>query len=188
MSSDLQKTLRRLKPEKRRDALKLRSASELPFLERTSDLPSKLLYDTTVYVDILQRRFPKEAEVAMRAADAWHSTVTEAELVAPCGFLNPDRPETANAVKRIIATIERRPAHRTIAPDREIWIEAGILSGILARLQSYGTANRRRVLSDALLFASARKHGLAVLTRNTIDFDLLQQLEPSGRILLYERL
>jgi predicted nucleic acid-binding protein len=149
-------------------------------------LPAKLLYDSTVYVDILQGRFPKEAEGALRAVDAWHSTVTEAELVAPCGFLKPDHPHTPNAIKQIIAAIEHRPAHRTIAPDREIWMEAGILSGILARLQSYGPPDRRRVLNDALLFATARKHGLAVLTRNSMDFDLLQQLEPSGRILLYQ--
>lgn len=162
--------------------------SELPFLGRTSDLPPKLLYDTTVYVDILQGRFPRETELAVRAADAWHSTVTEAELVAPCGFLKPDHPETANAVRQIIATIERRPAHRTIVPDREIWIQAGVLSGILARLQNYARTDRRRVLNDALLLATARKHGLTVLTRNTADFDLLQQLEPSARVLFYERL
>jgi len=159
-----------------------------PFLGRTSDLPPKLLYDTTVYVDILQGRFPRETELAVRAADAWHSAVTEAELVAPCGFLKPDHPETANAVRQIIATIERRPAHRTIVPDREIWIQAGVLSGILARLQNYARTDRRRVLNDALLLATARKHGLTVLTRNTADFDLLQQLEPSARVLFYERL
>ena len=92
------------------------------------------------------------------------------------------------AVKQIIATIERRPSHRTITPDREIWIEAGILSGILARLQNYAAADRRRVMNDAMLFATARKHGLTVLTRNVMDFDLLQQLDPPVRVLFYARL
>ena len=64
-------------------------------MERAADLPRTLLYDTTVYVDILQGRFPQAGEVAIRAAEAWHSTVTEAELIAPCGFLNPDHPSTA---------------------------------------------------------------------------------------------
>jgi predicted nucleic acid-binding protein len=85
------------------------------------------------------------------------------------------------------AVIERRPAHRTIAPDREAWLVAGILAGLLARLQGYGRADRRRSLNDALIFATARKHGMTVLTRNTGDFDLLQQLDPSGRLLFYER-
>ncbi|HVH85422.1 MAG TPA: PIN domain-containing protein [Terriglobales bacterium] len=188
MSSDVESVLRRLKPDKRREPLTKRSGSELPFAERASRLPRALLYDTTVYVDILQDRFPHRGEVAIRVADAWHSTVTEAELIAPCGFLNPDHPETSNTVKGIVGAIERRPAHRTIAPDREIWLVAGVLSGILARLQGYGRAERRRALNDALIFATARKHGMTVLTRNTDDFDLLQQLDPGGQVLFYERL
>jgi len=188
LSSEVHNALRRLKPEKHREPLTRRSAAQLPFVERASDLPGKLLYDTTVYIDILQGRFPQEAETAMRAADAWHSTVTEAELVAMCGFLKPDHPDTRKTVEQIAAAIERRPAHRTISPDREIWINAGILSGTLSRLQGYGVADRRRVMQDALVFATARKHGLAVLTRNTADFDLLQQLDPVGRVLFYRRL
>jgi predicted nucleic acid-binding protein len=151
-------------------------------------LAPKLLYDTTVYVDILQDRFPEDSHVTLRAADAWHSPVTEAELVAPIGFLDPNHPATPLAVKEIMATIDRRPAHRTISPDREIWLEAGVLSGILWLLQTYGPADRRRILNDALLFATARKHGLTVLTRNIADFDHLQQLEPTGRVLFYNRI
>jgi predicted nucleic acid-binding protein len=179
--------LRRLKLEKRRKPLIPRSPSALPFVERATELPRALLYDTTVYVDILQGRFPKAGELAIRATDAWHSTVTEAELIAPCGLLNADHPSTAETTKQIMAVIERRPTHRTIAPDREAWLVAGVLSGILARLQGYGRADRRRVLNDALIFATARKHGMAVLTRNTDDFDFLQQLEPSGKVVFYAR-
>jgi predicted nucleic acid-binding protein len=43
------------------------------------------------------------------------------------------------------------------------------------------------VLNDALLFSTARKHGLTVLTRNVRDFDLLQQLEASCSVLFYAR-
>jgi predicted nucleic acid-binding protein len=45
---------------------------------------------------------------------------------------------------------------------------------------------RRRVLNDALLFATARKYGCAVLSRNVRDFDLLQQLDPSGKVMFYK--
>ncbi len=187
MSSELASLLRRIKPEKRTVVLKPRNASSLAFLGQTPHLPSRLLYDTTVYIDILQGTFPRNGEIALRAADAWHSTVAEAELCVPIGSLEPGHPGTAQAIKQLAAAIERRPAHRTIAPDREIWLEAGILTGVLARLQRFGAADRRRVLNDALLFATARKHGLSVLTRNTRDFDLLQQLEPSCGVLFYER-
>jgi predicted nucleic acid-binding protein len=73
-----------------------------------------------------------------------------------------------------------------LALDHEIWREAGVLSGKLARTQGYGREQRRRVLNDALLFATARKYGCAVLSRNVRDFDLLQQLDPSGKIMFYK--
>ena len=185
MNSDIRATLRRLKPEKRGAQLKPRDESDLDFIETTKKKPGKLLYDTTVYIDILQNRFPLGGEFMLRAAEAWHSPVTEAELSAAIGLLDPGHPGTSEIVEQITAVIKRRPSYRSILPDPEIWREAGTLSGILARLQGYGKEQRRRALNDALLFASARKHGCVVLTRNVIDFDLLQQLDPSGSVLFY---
>jgi predicted nucleic acid-binding protein len=120
----------------------------------------------------------------LRAAEAWHSPGTEAELASAIGLLDPVRLQTPELAVQISSVIERRPNYRTIAPDREIWRE-GILSGVLAGLQGYGRDHRRRALND-LLFATARKHGCTVLTRNIVDFDLLEQLDPSGSVLLYK--
>jgi predicted nucleic acid-binding protein len=186
LSSEFQATLRRLKPHKHRHAFKPRAESELDFLGSGKYRPGKLLYDTTVYVDILQDRFPQDGERMLRAAEAWHSPVTEAELAAACGMLDPAHPGTRQVAEKIVKIIERRSTHRMIIPDPEIWREAGILSGALARLQGYGKDQRRRILNDALLFASARKYGCVVLTRNLTDFDFLQQLDPSGRVLFYK--
>lgn len=185
MSSEFRATLRRLKPEKHRHPIKRRPESDLDFLGGGSR-PAKLLYDTTVYIDILQNRFPKDGESMLRATEAWHSPVTESELAATCGLLNPAHPGTRQIIEELTEIMERRPAHRTIAPDSDIWREAGILSGTLARLQGIAKDQRRRILNDALLFASARKYGCVVLTSNLADFDLLQQLDPSGRVLFYK--
>ena len=186
MNSEFQTTLRRLKPEKRRAQLKPRAESDLDFIETSNKKPRKLLYDTTVYIDILQNRFPQRGELMLRATEARHSPVTEAELAAAIGLLDPNRSDTREIVEQIRAVIERRPSYRTIVPDPEIWREAGILSGVLARLQGYGKDHRRRALNDALLFASARKHGCVVLTRNVVDFDLLQQLDRAASVLFYK--
>jgi predicted nucleic acid-binding protein len=148
--------------------------------------PAKLLYDTTVYIDILQGRFPQQGEAMLRATEAWHSPVTEAELAASCGLLDPAHFQTRQIIEQVAAVIDRRPSYRTITPDSEVWWEAGILSGILTRLQGYGKEQRRRVLNDALLFATGRKHGCAVLTRNIRDFDFLEQVDPSGKVLFYK--
>ena len=186
MSSDFRGTLRRLKPDKHREQLRPRADSELEFIGTTSRRPAKLLYDTTVYVDILQGRFPQAGEAMLRATEAWHSPVTEAELAALCGLLDPAHPQTAEIIAQVAAVIERRPSYRTITPDPEIWQQAGVLSGTLARTQGYGREQRRRVLNDALLFGTARKYGSAVLSRNVRDFDLLQQLDPSGQVMFYK--
>ncbi len=186
MGSEFGAALRRLKPEKHRQRLTARTESELDFLGSGKNRPTKLLYDTTVYVDILQNRFPQDAERMLRATEAWHSPVTEAELAAACGLLDPAHPGTRQIVEEIRQIIERRPTYRTITPDPGIWREAGVLSGMLARLLGYGKDQRRKVLHDALLFTSARKHGYVVLTRNVTDFDFLQQLDPSGRVLFYK--
>jgi predicted nucleic acid-binding protein len=185
LNSEFQGMLRRFRLDTQRAPLKRRPKSELEFMGTTSNRPAKLLYDTTVYIDILQDRFPRDGERLLRATDAWHSPVTEAELAATCGLLDPTHPATPEIIGQVGAVIERRPIYRTIAPDREIWREAGVLSGLLARLQGYGKDQRRRALNDALLLETARKYGCAVLTRNLVDFDFLQQLDPSGRVLFY---
>lgn len=159
-------------------------------METTKSRPAKLLYDTTVYIDILQNRFPKQGDLMLRAVDAWHCPITESELSAACGLLDPGHPQTRKVFDEIAAIIDRRPLQRIVIPDREIWCEAGILSGLIARLQGYQKDQRRRALNDALndalLYATARRHGCTVLTRNLADFDLLQQLDPSGRVLFYK--
>lgn len=187
MSSDFARSLRRLKPEKHLRPLKARDRNELDFLHPLVLPPRKILLDTSVYIDELQGRLPRAAEIALRVSQLWHSSVTEAELSALAGVLDPRLPDTAKAIKQVAAVVERRPRHRTLSPDAEVWREAGILAGMLARLQGYGKSERRRVLNDALIFLTAAKHGSVVLTRNVADFDLLMQLAPFGRAVFYER-
>ena len=187
MSSNgvLGSSLRRIKPEKHRKALLARTRENLPFLVKAKHPLPKLLLDTTVYIDALQGRLPETVEIALRAGSLWHSTVTEAELSALSGLLDPARPETAGVIAQVAASIDQRPQHRILNPDRDIWREAGVLAGLLARLQGYGKNEQRKALNDALIFLTGMKHGCAVLTRNISDFDLLLQLEPRGRALFY---
>lgn len=121
----------------------------------------------------------------LRAVDAYHSTVTESELSSLFGLLDPSDPRTKETLDELRLVLKKLPAHRTISPDRDIWRDAGILTGTLGRLQQISKPDRRRILNDALIFATARKYGHAVLTRNISDFDLLQQLDPSTAVLFY---
>lgn len=183
----IQRSLQRVKPEKHTAQLVPRNRSELRFLGQFRRPFPKLLLDTTVYIDELQGRLPQDVEVSLRLADLWHSTVTEAELTALAGLLNPTHPETPYVLEQVLASVERRPSHLILNPDRDIWREAGILAGLLARLQNYGKTERRRALNNTLLFLSASKHGCSVLTRNISDFDFLMQLAPHGKAIFYDR-
>ena len=185
MSSDFEHVLRQLKPEKRHHGLKPRDENQLPFIGISPGRIETLLYDTTVYVDILEGRFPLGNEAVLRAATAWHSAVTEAELATACTSIDPTDPRSRDVVKRITRLFDLRPAHRTIAPDREVWQRAGALAGVIARLQRLSKPDRRSILNDALIFSTGRKFGHTVLTRNIRDFDFLNQLDPLGRILFY---
>ena len=185
--SDVRRMVRRLKPAEWQTKLRYRKHSELSWLEQLSPLP-KLLLDTTVYIDQLQGKLPGDVEISLRAASLWHSTVTECELSALAGLLDPSHPHSAHAIDQVLQSIEQRPSHRIVNPDRETWREAGVIAGLLARLQQYGKAEQRRALNDALIFLSAAKAGLAVLTRNISDYDLLMQLAPHGSAVFYQTL
>lgn len=185
-SSAFQQSLRRLKPEKHRHALAYRERSRLQFLSSLTPPFPKLLLDTTVYIDALQGRLPDYTEIALRTGSLWHSTVTEAELAALAGLLDPALPDRASAVAQVAASIDLRPSHRILTPDRDVWREAGILAGLLARLQGYGKNEQRKALNDALIFLTAAKSGCVVLTRNRSDFDLLMQLDVRGQAVFYE--
>ena len=187
-SSEFQQSLRRLKPEKRREGLAYRDHSQLRFLSNLKPPFPKLLLDTTVYIDALQGRLPDYTEVALRTGSLWHSSVTEAELAALGGLLDPTHPDTAIVIARVAKSIELRPEHRILTPDRDAWREAGILAGLLARLQRYRKTEQRRALNDALILLTATKNGCVVLTRNVTDFDLLMQLDAKGQAVFYDSL
>lgn len=180
MSTDLVSTLgrwNRVSPVRRGD-------HRLPFFDQGL-LPEPILFDTTVYIDVLHDKLPRHLEWEIARVKPWHCTIVESELVYACGRLDPAHPGTAEVVRRITGAVDRWPPARVLNPDREIWREAALLSGILARLQHARTEDRGRTMNDALIFLSAVKHGCAVLSRNVRDFDLLMQLVPEGKAVFY---
>lgn len=181
----LERSLRRLKPHRVR-RLAPRPKYALDKLDEDSvRRRAGLLLDTTVYVDVLRGRVDALLEAALRACDLWHSTVAVGELARGLGADDPARHGYRNDQRLTTALAARIPAHKLLEPNRETFELAGIASGVLKRVLGLDRSALARHANDALLFFTARKHGLAVLTRNARDFDLLQQLEPQGKILVY---
>lgn len=149
-----------------------------------------LLLDTTVYIDTLQGRTPEAVDDLLRYRSVFHSAVCLAELTHAFGRLEPADRATKAALAAISGTIEQDvPRHRLFAPDTDTWGKAGMLAGKALRLGRIppGQGQERKLLNDSLIFLQARKVGAAILTRNARDFDLLEQLVPSGAVVFYRR-
>jgi hypothetical protein len=184
---DVDAALRRLKPQRKSRPLKRRQDDKLSWFTGFAAIGSPVLLDSTVYIDTLQGRSPPALDTFITLRTCNHSAVCLSELTHAFGRLRPLDPRTASALRVIRQTMRDIPGHRIVAPDTEIWGTAGILAGILFRLGSYPAGAERKCLNDALVFLQGRKLGWPILTGNISDFDLLNQLVPDGRILLYKR-
>ncbi|WP_372426380.1 type II toxin-antitoxin system VapC family toxin [Salinarimonas chemoclinalis] len=200
MRSDTARSIaERHDPARRTRSLAYRERGVLPF--DAADVPQlPLLLDTTVYVDRLQGRLPPELAPLLTLRAIRHSSVACAELTITLGMLDPAHsgtPQVASAIANVLSTIDMS---RTVEPSAEAFIEAGMLAGILARTQGLARpkkslspaerccqeGRRRAVLNDALIYMSAIESESLLLSRNTRDLDLLQQLKPSWNLLLYD--
>lgn len=185
MSFDLDGILRRLKPSKRTEALVRRPPAELPFVDAQLGPGPELLLDTTVYLDGLQDRSPREVDRLMRMRICNHSAVCVAELTHAFGRLDPANAGTAAALDRCRDTIAMIRPHRLAEPSLNVWGAAWVLAGLAFRLGGFMKGQERKLLNDALVFLQSVEAGQTVLTGNIRDFDLLNQLVPDGRVVFY---
>lgn len=188
MESELRGALRRLKPNRQLTPLLRRPDTHLPFVDNIVPL-QPLLLDTTVYVDALEGTLPPLVTGLLSTRTLIHHTGILAELCHLFGRLNPAHPGTAAALRELTATIADIPPHRlesTTSPA--VMMEAGILNGLVFRLGGFGPGQEVAALNDATLYLHALDRGYVVLTRNIRDFDYMNQIVPTGRMLFYHRL
>lgn len=187
MEFELAGSLRWLKPQKRTGPPSGRPNNQLPFLSPEQVVAgAPLLLDTTVYIDVLKGRAPIEVKELLRIRQINHSSVALSELTYLFGRLDPAHPGTPVVLAEIAATIDSIPAHRLSSPTVKALAEAGIVAGMIARLRGLPGADKQPLVNDAALFLQALESGLTLLTRNIRDMDLIEQLVPAGRLLLYE--
>jgi predicted nucleic acid-binding protein len=190
LSSDLDTALRWLKPQRHKVCPRRRSEKKLPWAEDEPLVGGPLMLDTSVYVDLLLGKTPDEVDRLIQIRTCDHSAVCLAELTHAFGRLDPKHPDTKVTLREIRRTVnEDIPPHRLHSPGPDVWRVAGILAGLVFRLRNLpkGCGHERKLLNDGLLYLQARKTGCTVLTRNLEDFDIMNQLVPSGRVLFYRR-
>jgi hypothetical protein len=146
-----------------------------------------LLFDATVYIDQLKGQLPTSIVDLIASRTILHGAPALAELAVTIGALDPADRRTRAALISIVEMLTRISPARIIAPSYEVWVEAAVLAGILARTQSIPKQDRRKFLNDALLFLQAADSDSILVSRNSRDLDLLLQLKPQTGVLLYDK-
>jgi predicted nucleic acid-binding protein len=182
---DLDRALRRYKPEKFTANLVRRDDVELPFVDDEDLAGAPLLLDTGVYLHVLRGKAPQKVKDLLRTRTLFHSATVISELTLRFGARLPANEKEKFARERLATAIRDIPAHRAVCPSTAMWGEAGILGGLRARVGGFASGQERRALNDALVFLQALAIGAFVLTENIADYDILQQLVPIGRALFY---
>ena len=144
-----------------------------------------MLLDTNVYIHRAAGRLPAELRDLVDRALLFHCSVVLAELAVGVANADPARQSWPGLRDHYADLFEAVPATRLLTPDAQIWIDAGLIAGTLARTQRFQPHQRKQCLNDALIFLTAAKVGLPVLTANRDEFDLIQQLAPEGRFVHY---
>jgi predicted nucleic acid-binding protein len=173
-----------MKADKQRDQLIPRPRAELI---AAADIAGAgravLLLDTNVYIKSAAGALPDVVALLIDRGLLFHCSVCIGEITTGVANADPARAGWKAIRNHYAALISRIPETRLLMPDAEIWAEAGLIAGALARTQSYQRHQRKECLNDALIFLTAAKAGLPVLTANRDEFDLIQQLAPDGRFI-----
>lgn len=130
-------------------------------------------------------RLPGPVAACLDRSRLFHCSVCLSEIAAGVAHAAPARGLSAirGHYAAVFASI---PASRLLVPDADTWIDAGLIAGTLARLQDFQREQRKECLNDALIFLTASRAGLPVLTADRGDYDLIQQLAPEGRFISFD--
>jgi len=139
--------------------------------------------DTNVYIRAAGGNLPALVQDLVERALLFHCSVCLAELATGVADASPSRPSWSRLRDHYVELFDNIPRARLLNPDAEIWSDAGVVAGVLARTQGFQRHQRKECLNDALIYLTATKAGVPVLTADRNKFDLIQQLAPEGQFI-----
>jgi hypothetical protein len=187
LKSEVQTIIARNDPSLWPRPLMHRPKADLPFDPLRVPSGLSLLFDATVYIDQFKGQLPTSIIKLMASRTILHGAPALAEIAVTIGALDPSDRRTQATLTPIVEMLTRINPSRIIAPSYDVWLEAAMIAGILTRTQAIPKQDRRKFLNDALLFLQAADTGSVMVSRNSRDLDLLLQLKPRTRVLLYEK-
>jgi hypothetical protein len=177
-----------------------REDKDLPFDVTAMPSDRPVMLDTNVYIARLQGKLPPAIAAFVEASVVIHSPVALSEISISAGILDPSNPATEANRGSLLRLLQAIRLSDCRSPSPAAWVEAGTLSGILARVhhglaksrkklsaveQCCQKGRRRELLNDALLFLSAREQGAILVSANISDVDVLLRFRPDARALLF---
>ena len=136
--------------------------------------------DTNVCIFDAAGRLPPDAAALLDRARLFHCSVCLGELATGVANADPARPGWRASRDHYAALFASVPVTRLLVPDAQVWVEAGLIAGTLARTQRFAKAQLNACLNDALIYLTAANSGLPVLTADRADFALIRQIAPEG--------
>jgi predicted nucleic acid-binding protein len=142
-----------------------------------------LVPDTNVYIRAAAGTLPALVQDLVERALLFHCSVCLGELATGIANANPSLPSWSALRDHYLELFDSIPSVRLLKPDAQVWTDAGVVAGVLARTQGFQRHQRKECLNDSLIYLTAAKAGLPVLTADNHQFDLIQQLAPEGQFI-----
>lgn len=142
-----------------------------------------LVPDTNVYIRAAAGTLPALVQDLVERALLFHCSVCLGELATGIANANPSLPSWSALRDHYLELFDSIPSARLLNPDALVWTDAGVVAGVLARTQGFQRHQRKECLNDALIYLTAAKAGLPVLTADNHQFDLIQRLAPEGQFI-----
>ncbi len=185
MSLDLDAILRRIKPDKKTTPLANRPDDAFVRAETLTGSQLRLLPDTNVYIADAAGGLPAGVQEVLDRSLLFHCSVCFAELALGLAAYSPSAAGWAAQRNHYSELFGSVPPGRLLAPDEDVWITAAVIAGVLARVQGRARSQRSGLLNDTLIYLTAAKAGVPVLTGNRRDFDVIQQIAGTGQFLWF---
>ena len=140
-----------------------------------------LVPDTNIYIMSAAGTLPEPARRLVEISLLFHCSVCLAELATGIANFDPSNSGWRAVRDHYCALFDAVPDSRLLTPDDRVWLEAGVIAGTLARTQNFQKHQRKECLNDALIYLTATRAGLPVLTANRDEFDFIQQIVAGGQ-------
>lgn len=146
---------------------------------------ARLVLDTNAIISALKKKLPDPVRALIAQSRTVASSIVVGEMTQGMFNLKPSHPGTAAARLVIQSALQELGKIDPLTPTHEDWALANALLSALHRTNNFDKNKRREMLTDALIYVSARAAQACVVTANTTDFDLLEQALPGGQVLYF---